>query len=100
LGRVGVQVTRRRTRDSAIDGRRHLGTTLSTERLPTRMLWLPNDETQLQDALDQGLRKEQHTLDFKSALPPSKGMNKELAKDLIAGPAQRGGRPRPPHRGR
>jgi hypothetical protein len=46
------------------------------------MLWLPNDETQLQDALDQELLKEQHTLDFKSALPPSKGTNKELAKDL------------------
>jgi hypothetical protein len=46
------------------------------------MLWLPNDETQLQSALDQGLLKEQHTLDFKGALPPGKGTNKELAKDL------------------
>jgi Schlafen, AlbA_2 len=46
------------------------------------MIWLPNDETQLRDALDQGLLKERHTLDFKSALPPGRGANKELAKDL------------------
>jgi hypothetical protein len=46
------------------------------------MVWLPDDETQLQDALDQGLLKEQHNLDFKGVLPPGKGANKELAKDL------------------
>jgi hypothetical protein len=46
------------------------------------MTWLPNDETELQDALHQGLFKERHTLDFKGALPPGKGANKELAKDL------------------
>jgi hypothetical protein len=46
------------------------------------MIWLPNDETQLQDALDQGIFKERHTLDFKTALPPGKGANKEVAKDL------------------
>jgi len=46
------------------------------------MIWLPNDETQLQDALDQGTFKERHTLDFKTALPAGKGTNKELAKDL------------------
>ena len=37
---------------------------------------------QLQDALDQGLLKEQHNLDFKGVLSPGKGANKELAKDL------------------
>jgi hypothetical protein len=46
------------------------------------MIWLPNDETQLRDALDQGLLKERHTLDFKSALPLGRSANKELAKDL------------------
>lgn len=46
------------------------------------MIWLPDDETQLRDALDQGLLKERHTLDFKSALPAGKAANKELAKDL------------------
>jgi hypothetical protein len=46
------------------------------------MVWLPDDETHLLDALSQGLFKERHTLDFKGALPPGKGTNKELAKDL------------------
>ena len=46
------------------------------------MIWLPNDETQLRDALDQGILKERHTLDFKSALPAGKGKNTELARDL------------------
>jgi hypothetical protein len=46
------------------------------------MTWLPKDEIELQDALDQRLFKERHTLDFKGALPPGKGTNKELAKDL------------------
>jgi hypothetical protein len=47
------------------------------------MIWLPNDEAQLRDALDQGLLKERQTLDFKSALPPpGKGKNTELARDL------------------
>jgi Putative DNA-binding domain len=46
------------------------------------MIWLPNDETQLRDALDQGIFKERHVLDFKSALTPGRGANKELAKDL------------------
>jgi Schlafen, AlbA_2 len=46
------------------------------------MIWLPNNETQLRDALDQGLLNERHTLDFKRALPAGKGKNTELAKDL------------------
>jgi hypothetical protein len=46
------------------------------------MIWLPNDETQLRDALDQGILKERHTLDFKRALPAGKGKNTELARDL------------------
>lgn len=46
------------------------------------MIWLPNDEAQLQDALNQEVLKERHTLDFKGALPPGKGENKELARDL------------------
>jgi hypothetical protein len=46
------------------------------------MIWLPDNEAQLRDALDQRLLKEGHTLDFKSALPPGKGKNTELAKDL------------------
>ncbi len=47
------------------------------------MIWLPNNETQLRDALDQGILKERHTLDFKSALTRCRGANKELAKDLV-----------------
>jgi hypothetical protein len=46
------------------------------------MMWLPSDEAELRNALDQGILKERHTLDFKSALPPGRGANKELAKDL------------------
>jgi hypothetical protein len=46
------------------------------------MIWLPNDEAQLKDALDQEVFKERHTLDFKGALPPGKGANRELAKDV------------------
>lgn len=46
------------------------------------MIWLPNDETQLLDTLDQEVVKEWHTLDFKGALPPGTGANKGLAKDL------------------
>ncbi len=44
--------------------------------------WLPTSEDQLRDALDQGILIEQHTLDFKRELPPGKGANKELARDL------------------
>jgi hypothetical protein len=46
------------------------------------MIWLPSDEAQLQNALDQEVFKERHTLEFKGALLPGKGANRELAKDL------------------
>jgi hypothetical protein len=43
---------------------------------------LPTNETQLRDALDQGIRTEQHSLDFRRELPSGKGENKELVRDL------------------
>jgi hypothetical protein len=51
------------------------------------MLWLPNDETQLQDALDQELLKEQHTLDFKSALPPARARTRSWPKTSLSSPS-------------
>lgn len=44
--------------------------------------WTPTTEADLREALAAGLLEETHYLELKSEVPPGKGSNKELARDL------------------
>jgi hypothetical protein len=46
-------------------------------------VWVPRDETELRAAVDRGDLRETSTLDVKAALP-TKGKNKDLARDICA----------------
>lgn len=44
--------------------------------------WTPSTEADLAEALANGLLEETHYLELKREVPPGKGANKELARDL------------------
>lgn len=50
----------------------------------TSMNWLPSSESELRNAMEQGLLRESHHLDLKRMAPPGKAANRETAKDLAS----------------